>query len=108
MSRMATQIRHLSVATLLGLFAGTAFAQSPADFINDASAKGMADIEASRLALQNSPANLQIQRDQLRIGSQSRRHTGLMNPRLESCEQLFIPLWQSHQVHIFPKITTCY
>ncbi|KIK86228.1 DUF4142 domain-containing protein [Pseudomonas koreensis] len=54
MSRMATQIRHLSVATLLGLFAGTAFAQSPADFINDASAKGMADIEASRLAHQKS------------------------------------------------------
>ena len=54
MSRMATQIRRLSFATLLGLFAGTAFAQSPADFINDASAKGMADIEASRLAHQKS------------------------------------------------------
>jgi len=54
MSRMATQIHRFSFATLLGLFAGTAFAQSPADFINDASAKGMADIEASRLAHQKS------------------------------------------------------
>ena len=50
MSRMATQVRRVSFVTLLGLFASSAFAQSPADFINDASAKGMADIEASRLA----------------------------------------------------------
>ena len=52
MSRMATRLRHISFATLLGLFATQAFAQSPAEFINDASAKGMADIEASRLAHQ--------------------------------------------------------
>lgn len=52
MSRMATRIRNASFATLLGLCASSAFAQSPADFINDASAKGMADIEASRLAHQ--------------------------------------------------------
>ena len=50
MSRMATRIRTMSFASLLGLCASSAFAQSPADFINDASAKGMADIEASRLA----------------------------------------------------------
>ncbi|MGE8146840.1 DUF4142 domain-containing protein [Pseudomonas frederiksbergensis] len=52
MSRMATRLRNASFATLLGLCASSAFAQSPADFINDASAKGMADIEASRLAHQ--------------------------------------------------------
>ncbi|MHC8315741.1 DUF4142 domain-containing protein [Pseudomonas sp. LB3P31] len=52
MSRMATRLRTISFATLLGLFATHAFAQSPAEFINDASAKGMADIEASRLAHQ--------------------------------------------------------
>ena len=52
MSRMATRLRNASFATLLGLFASSAFAQSPAEFINDASAKGMADIEASRLAHQ--------------------------------------------------------
>jgi len=52
MSRMATHLRNASFATLLGLCATSAFAQSPADFINDASAKGMADIEASRLAHQ--------------------------------------------------------
>ena len=50
MSRMATRVRHISFVTLLGLSAGSAFAQSPADFINEASAKGMADIEASRQA----------------------------------------------------------
>ena len=50
MSRMATRVRNISFVSLLGLFASSAFAQSPADFINDASAKGMADIEASRLA----------------------------------------------------------
>ena len=50
MSRMATRVRHISFVSLLGLFASSAFAQSPADFINEASAKGMADIEASRLA----------------------------------------------------------
>ncbi|UZE13371.1 DUF4142 domain-containing protein [Pseudomonas sp. B21-053] len=52
MSRMATHLRNASFVTLLSLFASSAFAQSPADFINDASAKGMADIEASRLAHQ--------------------------------------------------------
>ncbi|KPN92319.1 DUF4142 domain-containing protein [Pseudomonas nunensis] len=52
MSRMATRLRNASFFTLLSLFASSAFAQSPADFINDASAKGMADIEASRLAHQ--------------------------------------------------------
>ena len=50
MSRMATRVRSISFVTLLGLSAGSAFAQSPADFINEASAKGMADIEASRQA----------------------------------------------------------
>ncbi len=54
MSRMATRLRSASFATLLGLCASSAFAQSPAEFINDASAKGMADIEASRLAHQKS------------------------------------------------------
>ncbi|MFJ2485857.1 DUF4142 domain-containing protein [Pseudomonas sp. NPDC087639] len=54
MSRMATHVRRLSFVTVLGLFASSAFAQSPAEFINDASAKGMADIEASRLAHQKS------------------------------------------------------
>ena len=52
MSRMATRLRNAIFATLLGLCASSAFAQSPAEFINDASAKGMADIEASRLAHQ--------------------------------------------------------
>ncbi|MDI2594306.1 DUF4142 domain-containing protein [Pseudomonas sp. N3-W] len=52
MNRMATRLRNASFITLLGLCAGSAFAQSPAEFINDASAKGMADIEASRLAHQ--------------------------------------------------------
>ncbi|WP_339465991.1 MULTISPECIES: DUF4142 domain-containing protein [unclassified Pseudomonas] len=52
MSRMATRIRTFSFVTALGLFASSAFAQSPAEFINDASAKGMADIEASRMAHQ--------------------------------------------------------
>ena len=52
MSRMATRLRNASFATLLGLCASSAFAQSAAEFINDASAKGMADIEASRLAHQ--------------------------------------------------------
>ena len=54
MSRMATRLRNAGFATLLGLCASHAFAQSPAEFINDASAKGMADIEASRLAHQKS------------------------------------------------------
>ncbi|QAY92106.1 DUF4142 domain-containing protein [Pseudomonas sp. ACM7] len=52
MSRMATRLRNASFAMLLGLCASSAFAQSPAEFINEASAKGMADIEASRLAHQ--------------------------------------------------------
>ncbi|MGJ7513800.1 DUF4142 domain-containing protein [Pseudomonas baetica] len=52
MSLMATRLRNCSIAVLLGLFVSSAFAQTPAEFINDASAKGMADIEASRLAHQ--------------------------------------------------------
>jgi putative membrane protein len=32
MSRMATQLRRLSFASLLGLCASSAFAQSPAEF----------------------------------------------------------------------------
>ncbi|TFB43257.1 DUF4142 domain-containing protein [Pseudomonas sp. F01002] len=52
MSWMATRLRNASFAMLLGLCASSAFAQSPAEFINEASAKGMADIEASRLAHQ--------------------------------------------------------
>ena len=54
MKRMATQIRNTGFATLLGLCASSAFAQSPAEFINDASAQGIADIETSRLAHQKS------------------------------------------------------
>ncbi|MCY0110229.1 DUF4142 domain-containing protein [Pseudomonas monsensis] len=54
MSRMATRIRNAVFAPVSGLLlsvcATGVFAQSPTDFINDASAKGMADIEASRLA----------------------------------------------------------
>ena len=52
MNRMATHLRNVGFGTLLGLCATSAFAESPAEFINDASAKGMADIEASRLAHQ--------------------------------------------------------
>lgn len=52
MSRMATRLRNAGLATLLGLCASSAFAQSPAEFVNEASAQGMADIEASRLAHQ--------------------------------------------------------
>ncbi|WP_460117337.1 DUF4142 domain-containing protein [Pseudomonas sp. S2_C03] len=54
MSRMATRVRNAGFATLVGLCASSAFAQSPAEFINDASAKGMADIETSRMAHQKS------------------------------------------------------
>ncbi len=52
MNRMASRLATISVAVLLGLGASNAFARTPAEFINDASAKGMADIEASRLAHQ--------------------------------------------------------
>ncbi|MFJ2363940.1 DUF4142 domain-containing protein [Pseudomonas sp. NPDC087697] len=52
MKRMASRLPTISFAVLLGLGASSAFAQSPAEFINDASAKGMADIEASRQAHQ--------------------------------------------------------
>ncbi|WP_248765351.1 DUF4142 domain-containing protein [Pseudomonas protegens] len=52
MNPMATVMRGAGLALLLGLGATSALAQSPADFIDDASAKGMADIEASRLAHQ--------------------------------------------------------
>jgi len=54
MKRMATRLCNASFATFLGLFASNVFAQSPAEFIDDASAQGMADIEASRLAHQKS------------------------------------------------------
>ena len=54
MNRMATRLCNASFATLLGLIASSAFAQSPAEFIDEASAKGIADIEASRLAHQKS------------------------------------------------------
>ncbi|MCX7079358.1 MAG: DUF4142 domain-containing protein [Pseudomonas sp.] len=56
MRRMATRIRTASIAVLLGLGASSAFAQSPAEFINEASAQGVADIEASRLAHQKTTA----------------------------------------------------
>lgn len=52
MSRMASRLSTISFVVLLGLGASNAFAQSPTDFINDTSVKGMADIEASRLAHQ--------------------------------------------------------
>ncbi|AJO77053.1 MULTISPECIES: DUF4142 domain-containing protein [Pseudomonas] len=52
MSFMATRLSRSCFALLLGLSAGAAFAQSPAEFIEDASTQGMADIEASRLAHQ--------------------------------------------------------
>ncbi|RWW91100.1 hypothetical protein BHE74_00000325 [Ensete ventricosum] len=47
---MAIRLRTASFAMLLGLGASNAFAQSPAEFIEQASAKGMADIETSRMA----------------------------------------------------------
>ncbi|KAF1029264.1 MAG: hypothetical protein GAK37_01841 [Pseudomonas sp.] len=50
MSRMAIRLRTASFAMLLGLGAGNAFAQSPAQFIEQASATSMADIETSRMA----------------------------------------------------------
>ncbi|KAF0863371.1 DUF4142 domain-containing protein [Pseudomonas sp. LD120] len=52
MHSMATVMRGAGLALLLGLCTTSALAQSPAAFIDDASAKGMADIEASRLAHQ--------------------------------------------------------
>ncbi|MGE8176610.1 DUF4142 domain-containing protein [Pseudomonas fluorescens] len=52
MNRMASRLSTISFAVLLGLGASNALAQSPTDFINDTSLKGMADIEASRLAHQ--------------------------------------------------------
>jgi len=54
MNPMATRLRNCGLAALLGLCANSAFAQTPTEFINDASAKGIADIEASRLAHQKS------------------------------------------------------
>ncbi|MDP9515053.1 DUF4142 domain-containing protein [Pseudomonas protegens] len=53
MNPMATILGRAGLALLLGLGASNALAQSPAAFIDDASAKGMADIEASRLAHQH-------------------------------------------------------
>ncbi|WP_347904557.1 DUF4142 domain-containing protein [Pseudomonas purpurea] len=52
MNPMATRIRTTRLALILGLGASSAFAQAPVDFINDVSAKGVAEIEASRLAHQ--------------------------------------------------------
>jgi len=54
MNRMASHLRNAGFVMLLSLGANTAFAQDPAAFITEASAKGMADIEASRLAHQKS------------------------------------------------------
>jgi putative membrane protein len=54
MNRMATRLCSAVVVTSLGLFASSAFAQTPTEFINDASAQGVAEIEASRLAHQKS------------------------------------------------------
>ncbi|NUT74724.1 DUF4142 domain-containing protein [Pseudomonas sp. C1C7] len=54
MNRMATRFRSSFFVTLMGLSAGSAFAQSPTEFINDASAQSVAEIEASRLAHQKS------------------------------------------------------
>ena len=54
MKPMASRLSTCSFAALLSLGAGSALAQSPAEFINDASAQGMADIEASRMAHQKS------------------------------------------------------
>lgn len=50
MNFMATVLGRAGLALLLGLGAGSALAQSPAAFIDDASARAMADIEASRQA----------------------------------------------------------
>ncbi len=66
MSRMAIRLRTASFAMLLGLGASNAFAQSPAEFIEQASAKGMADIETSRMA----------QRENLVPGNQGLHHRG--------------------------------
>jgi putative membrane protein len=54
MNLMATRIRNAGFAAILGLCASNALAQSPAEFIDDASAQGVAEIEASRLAHQKS------------------------------------------------------
>lgn len=52
MSFMATHLSRTCLGLLLGLSATAALAQTPAEFIDEASAKGMAEIEASRLAHQ--------------------------------------------------------
>lgn len=56
MKSMASRLSTISLAAVLGLGASSAFAQSaaesPVQFINQASAQGMAEIEASRLAHQ--------------------------------------------------------
>lgn len=52
MNAIATVMRSAGLALLLGLCANSALAQSPVAFIDDASAQGMADIEASRQAHQ--------------------------------------------------------
>lgn len=50
MNTLATVLGRAGLALLLGLGAGRALAQSPAAFIDAASAQAMADIEASRQA----------------------------------------------------------
>ncbi|AWY43264.1 DUF4142 domain-containing protein [Pseudomonas putida] len=54
MNPVATRFRNSVFVTVLGLCAGSAFAQTPVEFINDASVQGVAEIEASRLAHQKS------------------------------------------------------
>lgn len=54
MNPVATRFRNSLFVTVLGLFASSALAQTPTEFINDASAQGVAEIESSRLAHQKS------------------------------------------------------
>ena len=52
MIMVASRLSTICLAVLLGLGARSALAESPVEFINEASAQGMADIEASRMAHQ--------------------------------------------------------
>ncbi|WP_095147360.1 MULTISPECIES: DUF4142 domain-containing protein [unclassified Pseudomonas] len=52
MISVASRLSIICLAVLLGLGARSALAESPVDFINEASAQGMADIEVSRMAHQ--------------------------------------------------------
>ncbi|POA19578.1 DUF305 domain-containing protein [Pseudomonas sp. FW300-N1A1] len=52
MITVASRLSTLTLAALLGGGASNALAESPVDFINEASAQGMADIETSRMAHQ--------------------------------------------------------